>query len=632
MARRLIGLDIGTNAVTVAEVRPGEPPRLDMFGQVALGRETMREGEVADDAAVTEAVGRLRAEVGLKKAAVRLGLASPRVVVRQIEMPLMTREELSSALQFQAAELIPIPLDDAVLDFAILGPAGPGDGGEPRMQVLLAAVQEATVLRLVAAVEAGGLQVAAVDLVPLALIRSLARPARELALVGAGAVVSPNGVGEVGEAGDGMAMAESSVGAEGIVSFGGGVTAIAVHEIGVPRFVRVLGTGGRELTDAIANELDLPPETAEALKRQLGEDAHEARHEELVARARTSIERPLSVLLDEVRSSIDYYRNQPGSSPLLRIVATGGAAQLPGLTERLSALVGVPVEHARPRELVALGDIGFADDELPRLDPYLPAAVGLALGGAGVGTVIDLLPRARRNAVSKQRAQISPKLIAAGTAFVVALGGVTFLAHQSLSHAKSQQAAVAAQITHVQSELNTLQPILDRENQISALQSNLHTLLGADVGWQTMITKITANMPAGVSLTSWQGAETPPVIAPVAAPAATGSSTGGSSSSSSSSSSSDSTSTTLPPVAPPPTISGTITFQGLAKDYPTLANWIDSMGKVPQIADAYVTTATKVASASGSSTASSGLTFTATAEITTDAQSNRLNEYAKAGK
>jgi len=63
MARRLIGLDIGTNAVTVAEVRAGEPPRLDLFGQVALARETMRDGEVADDAAVTDAVSRLRAEV-----------------------------------------------------------------------------------------------------------------------------------------------------------------------------------------------------------------------------------------------------------------------------------------------------------------------------------------------------------------------------------------------------------------------------------------------------------------------------------------------------------------------------------------------------------------------------------------
>ena len=67
MARRLIGLDIGTNAVTIAEVTAGTPPRLDMFAQVALPRDAMREGEVADEAAITDAVARLRTEVGLKK-------------------------------------------------------------------------------------------------------------------------------------------------------------------------------------------------------------------------------------------------------------------------------------------------------------------------------------------------------------------------------------------------------------------------------------------------------------------------------------------------------------------------------------------------------------------------------------
>ena len=147
-----------------------------MFGQVALPRDAMREGEVADDAAVTDAVARLRAEVGLKKAPVRVGLASPRVVVRQVEMPVMTRDELASALQFQAADLIPIPLDDAVLDFAILGHGRRPTTASPSMQVLLAAAHEATIARLVAAVEAGGLAVAAVDLMPLALIRALSAP------------------------------------------------------------------------------------------------------------------------------------------------------------------------------------------------------------------------------------------------------------------------------------------------------------------------------------------------------------------------------------------------------------------------------------------------------------------------
>jgi len=76
MARRLIGLDVGTNAVTVAEIGNGTPPRLNLFGQVALPRDAMREGEVVDEAAVTEAIARLRTEVGLKRAGVRVGIAS----------------------------------------------------------------------------------------------------------------------------------------------------------------------------------------------------------------------------------------------------------------------------------------------------------------------------------------------------------------------------------------------------------------------------------------------------------------------------------------------------------------------------------------------------------------------------
>jgi type IV pilus assembly protein PilM len=608
MARRLIGLDIGTNAVTVAEVRAGNPPRLEMFGQVALGRETMREGEVADDAAVTEAVGRLRAEVGLKKVSVRLGLASPRVVVRQIEMPLMSREELGSALQFQAAELIPIPLDDAVLDFAILGPAAPGSDGEQRMHVLLAAVQEATVSRLVAAVQAGGLQVSAVDLVPLALIRPLARAVPDLALVGAGAGGDP-----------GTALADGVHGAEGIVSFGGGVTAIAVHEGGVPRFVRVLGTGGRELTDAIASELDLPPETAEALKRQLGSDGND----ELVARARASIERPLSVLLDEVRSSIDYYRNQSGSSPLLRIVVTGGGAQLPGLSERLSALVGVPVEQARPRELIALGDIGFSEEELPRLDPYLPAAVGLALGGAGVGTVINLQPHAKQSVGAIKRAKIAPGAVAAAAAVVVLLGGLTVMAKNNVSHAKSQRTAVEEQASKLNTELATFGPVLQRQAKIDTLATDIKTLLATDVAWEKMINRITTHLPPGISLVSFQGTSTPPVpVAAVTPPASTDTS---------GSTTATTTVTTTPTtVAPPAVVNGTITFQGKATDFPTVAAWIDSMSKVPEIADIYVSSVQRVAAAADGT--GGGVTFSATAVAAPAANSNRVGTYVKAAR
>ena len=81
MARRVIGLDVGTNAVTIAEVAIGPQPKLTAFGQVALSRDAMRDGEVVDVDAVVDAIKRLRSEVGLRRAPVRIGLASPRLVV-----------------------------------------------------------------------------------------------------------------------------------------------------------------------------------------------------------------------------------------------------------------------------------------------------------------------------------------------------------------------------------------------------------------------------------------------------------------------------------------------------------------------------------------------------------------------
>jgi type IV pilus assembly protein PilM len=623
MARRLIGLDVGTNAVTIAEVTPGTPPRLEMFAQVALPREAMHEGEVADTAAVTDAVARLRAEVGLKKAAVRVGIASPRVVVRQVEMPVMTRQELASALHFQAADLIPISIEDAVLDFAILGTndggTHPDDAGEPTMQVLLAAAQEATIMRLVSAVEAGGLQVAAVDLIPLALTRALARPVPAMAAA---------------PAGGGVALADDAFGAEAIVSFGGGVTAIAVHEGGVPRFVRVLSKGGRELTDAIAHDLEVPVETAEALKRAIADPAQD----EAIARARTAMDRPLSVLLDEVRSSIDYYRNQPGSARLLRVVATGGSAQLPGLPERLAALVGVPVEPAYMRDLIRIGDIGFAPDELPRLEPYLPAAVGLALGGAKVGTVVDLLPRTRR-ATTKARQRINPKIAAPVAVGIVLLGGLTFLEHSKASSEKSKQAAVETEATKLRNQLGHLLQGAAPAGQSANLGGQAAQVLGTDIGWTKMLGDLGTSLPSGVWLTTLQAQHSlvqPLATGQSASPTGTGGASGatGRSGGTGGTGAGTSTGVAATPVAGGGAcatyqgpLSGPVTMSGIAKDLPALAAFLD---KLAVAGDAKNPAVTGVALASAQKAKfgdADVVTFTVNAILASGARSDRLHTF-----
>jgi len=564
MARRLIGLDVGTNAVTVAEVTPGSPPTLRAFGQVALPREAMDEGEVLDDAAVADAVGRLRAEVGLRRLPVRLGIASPRVIVRQVEMPLMSREDLQGALRFQAQELIPIPIEDAVLDFAILESDQGADavGAEPTMRVLLAAAQQATVLRLVNAVERGGLPVEAVDLVPLALVRALARPTVD------------------------------DDGAEGIVSFGGGVTCVSVHEHGAPRFVRVLGTGGRELTEAVATELDLPFEAAESLKRQIGTS-----DDDVVGRARSAIERPLGFLLDEVRSSIDYYRNQPGAARLVRVVLTGGASLLPGMADRLATLVGLPVERARPRELLGVADIGFSDEDLPSLDPYLPAAVGLALGGAGRGIVIDLMPK-----VTRRRTAVPSRALAGGAAAAVALMALlavpTIARQNDLDAAKRDLEEVRAQNDEIQAQIDALADAQQKQAQLDVLRAQLTSLLSTDVSWARMLQEISMTIPGDVWLTSFQGQVT------VQGGGAVG----------------DATDSPGPLSA----ISGTVNFSATGLDYPSVAAWIQRMSTMRSFTQLWV----PQASVSSFGTRDV-VNFSSTVQVTDAARSDRLDDVTE---
>jgi type IV pilus assembly protein PilM len=579
MARGVIGLDVGTNAVTVAEVVSGTPPRLVAFGQVALARDVMREGEIVDADAVTEAIARLRTELGLRRARVRVGVASPRLIVRQVEMPVMTREELAGALRFQAQELIPIPLDEAVIDFAILGTVETQPGVSV-MQVLLAAAHSATVSRLVDAVEGAGLGVESVDLIPLALIRSLAHS------------VSDNGAG-----------------AEGIVSFGGGVTCVVVHENGLPRFVRVLGTGGRELTEAVAAALELPFETAESVKRQVGNVS-----DDVVARARVALERPLAAMLDEVRSSLDYYRNQPGAARLLRVVTTGGGALLPGLVDRLSTLVGLPVQMAEPRSTLIVGDIGFDDAELPRLDPYLPAAVGLALPPGPAGVAIDLLPHASRAPSPKTRLVAGAG--AAAVALLVLLGVPTVARQHAISHQHHLLAVQEQKNLQLQAQIGDRQDAQVKQDQLDALRLQITGLLTNDVSWSRMLQDIARTIPNDVWLTSFQGTVSQSQVA--AAPAAPTTVPGAATTTGAGAT----PPTTAPAAIAPAALTGTVNFSAVGLDYPSVAAWIKMISELPSLADLWVPNATE--SALGSQRV---VNFTSSASLTPKAQSNRLARY-----
>ena len=353
MAGRVVGLDIGTSGVRAAELTLGKgAATLERFGQVALPVGAVRDGEVVDTDAVAAAVKQLWAQAKFSTKKVVVGVANQKVVVRQVDLPWLPAGELKKALAFQVADFIPMPVEQAILDFHPLEEFT-NDAGGRMLRVLLVAAARDMIGSALAAVEKAGLQPQMVDLTSFAVLRSL---------------VTMDHTGM------------DSLEAEALVDVGASITNIVVHQGGVPRFVRILLMGGHDITDAVAERLGVPMDQAEAVKQQSGLAAVAGTAEPHPANR--AIEAIGSAFVEEVRGSLDYYMAQPGAARVGRLVLSGGGSRLAGLAERLSTATRLPVQAARPMAGLKLGKTGLTDDQLAFVEPMVAVPVGLAMGVA----------------------------------------------------------------------------------------------------------------------------------------------------------------------------------------------------------------------------------------------------------
>jgi type IV pilus assembly protein PilM len=372
MAKGRIGLDIGSTAVRAAELSSAAAPSVLRAAQVPLPIGAVENGEVRDPAAVSEALRELWQRGGFKSKQVWLGVGNQRVVVREIAIPWLPEKELRASLGFQVQEFIPMAAEEAVLDFDPLGEFEQDDRRMLRM--LLVAAQRVMVDGLVQAAQGARLEPMGLDLVPFALVRA------------------------VGSDDAGMDLEEE--GEEAIVDIGAHVTNIVVHARGRTRFVRILPSGGRDITLAIARAAGVEDHVAEQLKR--GEVVELPEEEEGYAesyedeegeggdgepRAIPSPDEVRDVALsragafvDEVRSSLEFYTAQSREARIGRVLVTGGGSKLDGFLELLRERIPVPVEPGRVFQHVT-SQLSLSEDALADAEPVLAVAVGLAIPG-----------------------------------------------------------------------------------------------------------------------------------------------------------------------------------------------------------------------------------------------------------
>ncbi len=480
MSHKVVGLDIGTHAVTAAELRLGRAEAITVvrFGQVALRPGAVVAGEVVDAGEVGAAIKRLWRETGFSTKKVIVGVGSQRVVMRPTEMPAMSDADLRSAIEFQAQELVPIPLEDAILDYQVLERFLDAEGAE-RLKVLIVAAQKGLVNGLLGAVAEAGLEVSLVDLVPFALLRSLAD-------VSGFADLEPG-----------------ASGAEAIVSIGAGITTVVVHEFGIPRFLRTMVMGGQEVTQAIADEFGITLEQAESLKRRAGLGIE---GDPPLEQVRTVVARRAMTMVDEINGSLEFYSTQPDSVPLRRIVLIGGGRRLAGISSRLAERTGVPVVIGAPFARFEIGSTGLTPEQLREAEDLSAVALGLALAGRPVekgARRLSLMPPE-----IGERKERNRQVAAAGAGLMLLAAGLFWLGSNRRSQvdvAERKAAGAEAEMASLQSQIAELIPVADFESQVQQRRALVEEALSTDVAWSKLIQEVATVMPDDVWLSSFVG-------------------------------------------------------------------------------------------------------------------------------
>lgn len=340
--RNLVGLDIGSSAVKIVELKElgkGKGFSLLNYAIEPLAPEAIVDGAIMDAGAVIETIQKAFASRKVKGGDVAIALSGHSVIIKKISIPATSDEELAEVIPWEAEQYIPFDVEDVNLAYQVL--TGAGEDGN--MDVLLVAAKKDKINDYASVVSQAGRNPALVDVDVFALQNCFEM----------------------------NYDAQASEGSTALINIGASTTNVAILKASTSIFWRDISVGGNHYNDAIRKELNLSFDQAESLKR--GEPVTDVPPE--------SVEPILASVNgfvgSEIQKTIDFFRNTTPGETIDRIVVAGGSSRIANLQEALAQRFGVPVEPLNPFNRVHIGK-GIAPEMLEEIAPSVSIAVGLA--------------------------------------------------------------------------------------------------------------------------------------------------------------------------------------------------------------------------------------------------------------
>lgn len=335
--RRSIGLDVGSGFVKLVEVdHSGDQPEVVQVAMRPLVADAIVEGEIMDPGLVSDTIGALFQEAGLKGREVVTAVGGHDVIIKKIEMDRMKESDAREVIRWEAEQHVPFDIKSVELDFQILDPLAEG----LQMEVLLVAAKRELVDNKVSLLLDAGVSPRVIDVDAFALHNAFE-----------------------------YNYPEAMEGIVALVNIGHETTNVSILEDGNPILTRDIPFGSRRVREDLQRERGLTAEQAEDIVQGREEFA------EMPALVESSAD---EVAVGIERASAFLMTRQSGGG-LGQIFISGGGARIPGMSDTLASRMNVETQVVNPFERIPVRAEVGGNVVLEEAAPMLLLPLGLAL-------------------------------------------------------------------------------------------------------------------------------------------------------------------------------------------------------------------------------------------------------------
>jgi len=478
-----VALDIGADAVVALPPGGADGRRVRQAIVHPLPVGLVVDGEVVDPDGLAEELRSLVADHGLPRD-VRVGLAHPRLMVRLVELPAtLDGSDLDGAVRHLATDLLPVGLDQLVVDYRRIGRV-PGANGDGQQRILMAAARVDGIDRLMQALDSAGLRAHGIALSGLAMVSAL-----DHALLPGEAVLYVQA---------------------------GALTNVVITEDGQPLLVRAASAGSEAIATGLAERAQITHDAARAHISTIGLGGASAsgQPDELEANVAQQVREGLRRVVAEVQSSRGVYAARPDACAIGGVVLTGSMTTWPGVAQALEDELHLPVIVADRAGWPPIDGLGAAPE---RLD----VVVGLAKADA---LRPDLRPAAAktkaayRAAVKRDRSSGNrPPVIAqvGGAMVAVVLAAIVYLVviSNQVSSDRERLGQISSEIVGAEQKTAALKPYDDFAKAAAKRHDAVASVAKNRFKWDRTLTEIAQVAPDNVWLTTMDGTLAPATAA-----------------------------------------------------------------------------------------------------------------------